>query len=312
MDKTAIAVAKPRISRVLLWIAGSIILLAIIAYFGIGFVAAGILTTPVREFSADLTPAKYQMAYENISVTARTDGMQIAGWFISNPGSNRVVIMAHGRNQSRTSELYGRFVELASFLHQSGLNVMMVDLRGHGRSPDAHYSFGLRERRDIEGAVDWLTKKGFREGNIGALGISLGAASVIGAAAEEPKISAVVEESGFAEIYPILKAASYRDSGLPSFLLTPTLWMVQARFGYDLAQSRPVKEIGAIAPRPVLIIHSNDDQLVPVDNAKQLQAAYPQAETWILSGPEHARSFNAYPQEYSQKVTAFFNRYLKN
>ena len=75
MDKAAIVVTKPRISRVLLWIVVSIILLAIIAYFGIGFIAAGMLTTPVREFSADLTPSKYQMAYEDAKITARIDSI---------------------------------------------------------------------------------------------------------------------------------------------------------------------------------------------------------------------------------------------
>lgn len=187
----------------------------------------------------------------------------------------------------------------------------MIDLRGHGQSPDAHFSFGLIERRDIGGVVDWLTQRGFKQGTIGALGISLGAEAIIGAAAEEPKISAIVVDSAFADFNPILKAQWSKVSGYPGFLLTPTLLMVRLRYGFDLTQARPVKEIGALAPRPLLIIHSTTDELVPVENASQLQAAYTQAETWILTGPEHARSFNAYPEEYSQRVSTFFNQYLK-
>jgi alpha-beta hydrolase superfamily lysophospholipase len=309
MGKTSTG-RKPRLSRILLWTAVAIVLVAVILYFGIGFIAAGKFTTPTREFSADLTPAKYQMAYEDIKETARIDGMQIAGWFIPSQGNDKAVIMVPGRNQSRTSELYGRFVELASNLHASGLNVLMIDLRGHGQSPDANYSFGIIERRDVEGAVDWLIQKGFKEGSIGALGISLGAASVIGAAAEEPKISAIVEDSCYADLNPIMKT-QFADSGLPGFLLTPSLWMVRLRFGFDLTEARPVQEMSAISPRPMLIIHSKTDELVPEQQAEQLRAAYPQAEAWILDGPEHARSFNAYPQEYSQRVNAFFDKYLK-
>ena len=311
MAKKPSSARRPRISRIILWTGVTVILLAIIAYFGIGFIAADISTRPERQFSADLTPAKYGMAYEDIKVTARTDGMQIPGWFIPAQGSNRVVLMVPGRNQSRTSELYGRFVELASNIHATGLNILMIDLRGHGQAPDAHYSFGLIDRRDVAGAVDWLVQRGFNQNGIGALGISLGSSAVIGAAAEGAKIGAIVEDSCFAEIYPIIKEKFTPESGLPGILLTPTLWMVRLRYGYDMTQARPLEEIGNLAPRPLMIIHSTSDELVPEAQAEQLRAAYPQAETWILSGPEHARSFNAYPAEYSQRVNAFFAKHLK-
>jgi uncharacterized protein len=308
-----VILARPRTGpgRIFLRIGVGLVLLALVAYFGIGFIAAGTVTTPRREFSTELTPANYQLTYEDIKVKARADGMEISGWYIPCEGSSQVVIMVPGRDQSRTSELYGRFVELANYLHKGGLNVTMLDLRGHGQSPEAHYSFGLRERYDVEGAVDWLKQKGFPPGSIGAFGVSMGAASCIGAAAEEPGIRAIAEDSGFAEIYPILRSQWETASGLPGFLLTPTLWMIQIRYGYDLTQARPVKEIPAIAPRPILIIHSNQDALVPVENARQLQAAYPTAETWILKGPEHARSFNDSPEEYAQRVITFFHKGLK-
>jgi uncharacterized protein len=311
MERIKSTPAKSGLRRIILWTGTAIILLAVLAYFAVGFIAAGILTTPKREFAADLTPAKYQLAYEDIKVTARTDDMQIAAWFIPCVDSSRAVVMVPGRDQSRTSELYGRFVELANYLHKGGLNVMMIDLRGHGQSAEAHYSFGIKERRDVEGAVDWLTQRGFKKGSIGALGISLGAASCLGAAYEEPGISAVAEDSGFAGIYPILQSQWKSSSGLPDFLLTPTLWMIQIRFGYDITQSRPVREMKGIAPRPVMIIHSTSDETVPVENANQLKAAFPGAEMWILSGPEHARSFNTYPEEYARRINAFFNQYLK-
>ena len=64
-------------------------------------------------------------------------------------------------------------------------------------------------------------------------------------------------------------------------------------------------------PRSVLIIHSTSDVLVPVANAQQLKVAAPFAETWIVTGPEHARIYNSDPAAYSQKVADFFDRSLK-
>lgn len=53
------------------------------------------------------------------------------------------------------------------------------------------------------------------------------------------------------------------------------------------------------------------DPLVPAKNAEQLKAAAPWAESHIVTGPEHARSFNADPAGYSQGGSAiFFDRSL--
>ena len=62
----------------------------------------------------------------------------------------------------------------------------MIDLRGHGQSSPARMSFGLKEHRDILGAVDWLKGRGYRPGHIGVLGQSMGGASTLYAVAAEP------------------------------------------------------------------------------------------------------------------------------
>ena len=292
-------------------IAVTVSLLCALGYFAIGAVAAEMMTTPNRDFSNAKTPAAFNLVFQDVRFPARGDDATIAGWFIPNANSNRAVILVHGKDQSRTSEFAGDFVDLAASLHRGGFNVLMIDLRGHGQSSDAHFSFGLNERRDVEGAADWLKTKGFKPGSIGVLGVSLGAAASIGATADDTDIGAVVEDSGFAEICPLLSDQWQNASGLPDVFLSPTLLMARAELGYDVCASRPVDEIGRIAPRAVLIIHSTSDVLVPVTNAEQLRAAAPLAETWVVTGPEHARSYNADPAAYSQKVIDFFQRHLK-
>lgn len=299
---------KPKILR---WLAFIIPILCVIGYLTIGAVAADGLTTPKRSLASQENPAKFNLAYQDVQFPARGGDAQIAGWFIPHATDQRVIILVHGKDQSRTEEFYGQFPDLALALHQGGFNILMIDLRGHGQSSDAHFSFGLNERRDVEGAVDWLMLKGFKPGKIGVLGVSLGAASSIGAAADDPRIGALVEDSGFASICPIIQTQWGNASGLPDIFLPSSLFMVRVMYGYDLCASQPVNEIVRIAPRPVLIIHSTSDTLVPVSNAEQLKAAAPFAETWIVTGPEHARSFNSDPAGYSQRVINFFNNGLK-
>ena len=302
---------RGKLRRVLKWLAIIVPLLLLLGYLAIGTVAAASLTTPKRDFTTSKTPASLNLTYEDVRFPARGGDLQIAAWFIPNSGGRRAVILVHGKDQSRTSEFAGTFVDLAAALVRSGFSVLMIDLRGHGQSGDAHFSFGLNERRDVEGAADWLKSRGFQPGSIGTLGVSLGAASSIGAAADDPDIGALVEDSGFADWCPIVQLHWREVSGLPDILLPPTLFSVRLLYGYDICDSRPFLEIGRVAPRSVLIIHSTGDVLVPVAEAQKLKAAAPFAETWILTGLEHARIYNSDPAAYSQKVTDFFDRSLK-
>ena len=54
--------------------------------------------------------------------------------------------MGHGLWTCRSCELDGRFVELASYLHDGGYNIMMLDLREHGESQGEQFTFGRSER----------------------------------------------------------------------------------------------------------------------------------------------------------------------
>ncbi len=263
-----------------------------VTYLAMGAVAANALTVPKRRFDAQNTPARLGLAFDEVRFPSRGGEVQIAGWYIPRAAGDRALVLVHGRDASRTFEFGGRFVELAAALHRCGYPVLMIDLRGHGQSGDGRYGFGLKERCDVQGAVDWLLHKGLAPGRIGVLGVSLGAASAIGAMADEPRIGALVTDSGFADFAPLLQAHWRADTRLPVLLQPSALFMARVLFGIDLRASRPFQEVNRIAPRPMFFIHSAADALVPVSNVEQLAAAAPSAETWVVSGSEHARIYN--------------------
>jgi dipeptidyl aminopeptidase/acylaminoacyl peptidase len=270
-----------RVRRILLWVA--IVLLALLAvlYLAVGFIAADKLTQPERSFSPEVTPANFGLAYEEVRFQARGGDCELAGWFIPSANNDRVVVLVHGRNASRTAAMLGKLPDLAAALQRAGLAVFMFDLRGHGQSCPGRFSFGLKERRDALGAVDWLLARGFEPGKIGMLGISLGAAASIAATAEEPAIGALATDSAFAELRPLVQARWVEESGLPQFFLNSALLMVRLRYGYDIMTSRPVQDIARVAPRPLLLMHSQIDQVIPVAHLEQLHAAAPWAEVWV-------------------------------
>jgi pimeloyl-ACP methyl ester carboxylesterase len=289
----------------------AVVTLLLVAYAGIAVAAATILTAPKRNFVATRTPASYNAPFEAVRFPARGGDVEIAGWLLPESQSEQAIILVHGKDSSRTNEFQGQFVDFASDLHARGFTVLMIDMRGHGQSGPARYAFGLNEKRDILGAVDWLISRGFQPGEIGLLGVSMGAASSIMATADEPAIGALVADCGYAAIAPLIEQEWTRTSGLPIWMLPPTQFAVRTLFGYDISASRPIDVIDEIAPRPVLLIHGTGDKLINVNNMAQLSQAAPNAETWAVANAEHAASYRTNPEVYLNRVSTFFETSLR-
>jgi uncharacterized protein len=276
------------------------------SYVIIPTIAALVLTVPPRQPIVGNPKEGAGLDYQDITFPARHDGVPISAWFIPRPDSQQVVVLVHGKGMCRTCEFDGQFLTFAAALHRRGFNTLMLDLRGHGKSGDGRFTYAIRERWDVQGAVDWLLAQGFEPGNIGVLGGSMGAASSIGATAEEPAIGALVADSSYADFRSILVQEFPRESYLPGFFLPPTLVAVRLLVGEDITRSRPVDEIGAIAPRPVLLIHARGDRLIPLSHAERLARALPESQLWISDAERHVGTYNHDPEAYIERVATFF------
>lgn len=286
------------------------VLAAPLIYAGVSIAAAASLTRPKRRIAFGVSPAVYDLESRDVQFPARGGDAKISGWYIPCGDSQRVVVLVHGMGISRGLEMYGRFLELAQALHRRDFAVLMIDLRGHGFSGPGRFSFGLNERRDVIGAADWLKTQGFQPGSIGILGVSMGAAACLGAAADDPDIGAIVSDCGFADVLPVMRAEFARESGLPGFFLPGVIRAARLLFGYDISQSRPIDEAGRIHGA-LLLIQGMEDKMVLPENALRLKEAAPNAELWMVPGAIHAGSFGADPREYARRVGDFFDANLK-
>lgn len=283
--------------------------LLLVLYLVLGAVIASVLTVPRRVPLEGDPRTTLGLPFEEVQFSARGEPIQLSAWFIPPPAgasSDRAIIMVHGKDGCRTCGFDGTALDLAGALHAQGFGMLLLDLRGHGASGDGRFTFGLRERRDIMGAVDWLLARGIPPGRIGLLGESMGAASSIGAAADEPAIGALVADSSYAELLPVLEQEFPKVSGLPSWLLPGAMLMGRLVVGEDIAGSRPVDELARIAPRPLLLIHASGDDVIAVEHARQL-GAVAGVEPWILAGTSHTDTFTHAPERYVAQVAAFFS-----
>lgn len=291
---------------------GGVVLLvvAVAAWLGVGAVAADRLTVPARYVDPAVTPGAVGATFADVVLTT-DDGLDLAAWYLPVPGSDAAVVIVHGYNASRTAQFGGHLPELAASLQANGYHVVAMDLRGHGASAGARFSFGQAERRDVRAAVDFLVAQGVPEGQVGVLGASMGAAAAIGAAAEDARIGAVWADSAYAEILPVLAGRWSATSGLPGTFLTAALWVHRARFGVDLTASRPILELPRVAPRPIQLVHATADDWVPYPHALALRTAVPSAGLWTVPDVGHAKAYEADPDLYVQQLVEFFDAGLR-
>jgi dipeptidyl aminopeptidase/acylaminoacyl peptidase len=246
---------------------------------------------------------------QNISFRA-TDGVQLAGWFVMVAPAAPTIILVHGSKGSRTDML-----PWARFLSTAGYNLLLYDSRGCGASEGWGITAGAREPDDVLGAVRYLQQRAdLRSKRFGALGISLGAGTVLMAAARESALLAVVADSSWADTsFQIARMSSLSTPLFPIPLLPYEPALINALIGGNLAAASPLAVIGQIAPRAVMLIHSADDQnaTTPLAGERRLFAAAGQPkQEWIAPSGGHVGALAAHTAEYEQRVLAFFARYL--
>lgn len=252
------------------------------AYLVVAYVVAARLSAPARR-PIERTPADYGLDYGEVEVQS-SDGLRLSAWWVEKDRP-RAAILVHGWGADKS----GRHVlETAAVYEEAGFDVLMLDLRAHGGSEGERVTIGYREVRDVEGAVSWLKKRGYDPEQVVLHGWSMGGAAVL-QAAPGTGVAAVLEESAYADLPPLLRERIPDVSGLPPFF-TPGIFLVgQYLLGIDPWAVRPVEEAGQLSREgvPVMIIHSRDDEVVPFGHAERLAEAHPTATFWTLDGYEH-------------------------
>lgn len=265
---------------------------------GVGLVRAKHIPVECMPAAADLTE------YEAVSFTT-SDGLTLRGWYA--PARNdAVIVLVHGLNGNRCGML-----PEAALLWQAGYGVLLFDLRGCGESEGEVVTLGYNEVNDVRAAVGFALKQP-GVSRVGLLGHSMGGATVIRAAARLPEVSAVVAQSTFTSLADNVANGVEKVVGLPPFPFAPlVVAFAERESGVRLNDVRPIDDLPALAPRPILIVHGALDDLIPVANAHALYAAAQEPkELYLLPTAGHADLLQIGGVEYVQRLTGFFDRYL--
>jgi dipeptidyl aminopeptidase/acylaminoacyl peptidase len=263
-------------------------------------------TRPERK-PFEASPEDFGLQYEDVSFTPRDGSLTLRGWLLSGSPEAPYLIFVHGIGDQRTGN---DALDLASRLvKDDGYNVLVFDLRAQGTSDGSFVSAGEFERYDVLGAYDFLLSHGAEPGRVGLIGRSYGAATAIMAASMEPGIAAVVADSPFADVQDRIARETARKTPMPQGLvrlfLPPARVFASVLYGIDLGDLKPEKDVAKLA-YPVLIIHGEADERIPISEGRRVYAAAPPgSEMWTLPGVTHTQGFQTYPDEYVGRVEAY-------
>lgn len=273
----------------------AILLVSAFLLFTVGWVPywlGGMATTrrfqfPDRE-NGNLTPASFELAFEDVAFRSG-DGTEIKGWWVPGSPGRGTVVMVHGLNRSRIE-----MVRRLPFVHEGGWNALLIDLRHHGASGGQATTFGVREKDDVAAAARFARERA--PGPVVLWGVSLGGASVVLAAAEDPTVAGVICDSSYRSLDDTVRHHLRLFRGFRWWLRIVPSWPVAdlsiywigKRGGFDPATADVVAAARKLHGRPALFVANSEDRRMPQEIAFELQAAAgPRAEVLIVPGKSH-------------------------
>ncbi len=253
---------------------------------------------------ATQSPVDLGLSAESVAFDTH-DGLTLRGWFIPAAQPRGTIVFCHGYTGDCSPDLI-----YAPDFHRAGYNLLLFDFRGHGASDGHLTSVVYLERRDLLAALDWLRARGIAR--VGLLGFSMGGAVALATAPHTEAVVGVISDSAFAELWRIVGHALVRR-GMPAWCAMPLGWLILLcaglRLRANLFSADPIHWIGRIAPRPVLLMHGEADDEVPVAEARRLfRAAREPKELWLVPGASHRQIETVARDEYRRRLIEFFDR----
>ncbi len=264
-----------------------ILAIALVAVLSIAAIRTGMIERyfiyfPERDLEAD--PSQFGLAYEEVTFIA-SDGVRLHGWFV--PGQRRVTFLWLHGNAGNISH---RLDNLKLLHNKLGVSVFLFDYRGYGRSQGRPSEQGTY--LDAEAALRYIgSREDGSSERVIYFGRSLGAA-VAAEMAIHHLPDGLILESAFPSV-PYMARRAY-----PFFPIWPFL-----RTRYD-TQAKI-----ATVDAPVLMLHGEKDDIVPIEAGRQLfDAAKEPKQFYTIHGAGHNDTYRVGGEDYFDALRSFVER----
>jgi fermentation-respiration switch protein FrsA (DUF1100 family) len=254
-------------------------LLLLIAFGALSWIANRSVYLPSR-YPEGFWQAQAELGAEDVWIDSEP-GVRLHSWFLRTPDSRLVALYLHG-NAGNISHRLQHARELAA----AGLSLLLVDYRGYGRSSGSPSESGLY--RDAQAAYDRLLKLGFKPEQIVVYGESLGTAVAVELASRN-RCGAVILEAAFSSAGAVARG------------IVPVIGPLLVR-SFN-SRSR----IGRVRA-PILFLHGDHDEVIPLALAQELYKAAPEPKKfWMLPGAGHNDLVECAGPDYRQRLQSFLS-----
>jgi len=236
-----------------------------------------------------------EAAFEDLRITDDA-GVSVDGWFVPGVLTSSVLLIPPSGASRRAMLPY------LKFLHAVGLPVLLIDNSDFGRGRDG---WGWGERGIVRSAAETLRKKSYA--NIGALGVSEGAAIALIVQGENPDLfKAIVADSSFATLGSMLRRNPSLAGLNPAFLQT-VMWEVGHALGQSVDEISPASSAAKLGNCALLVIQNAKDPLTPESDGGKILAmrANPTSSIYLAPSEGHGDAIYADPEAYQKTVLDF-------
>ena len=243
--------------------------------------------------------------YEEIEIKSH-DGLTLRCRYYHLRDGAPLQIQCHGYRSHPVRDFSGG----GAMALASGYNLALIYQRGHGRSEGRNITFGVLECRDLHSWINYFIDRQGPDIPIALVGISMGAATVINAAALPlpPSVKAVVADCPYSSAREIISLVASR-MGFPPRLIYPFIRLGAMLYGrFDPDEISPISSARSVLV-PMLLIHGEADGFVPVEMSRAIYRSGREAgrNVTLLTFPDadHGCSFLTDEPRYRREVADF-------
>ena len=234
------------------------------------------------------------------------DKLQLHSYVVTQ-NSNKWAIVVHGYGGS------GKLMsDKSKYFYDMGYNVLIPDLRGHGKSEGDYIGMGWKDRLDIISWINFIIKEN-PNAEIVLHGTSMGAATVLMTSGENlpSNVKAIVADCAYTSAWDEFSYQLETYLKVPSYyILNVTNMVTKLKAGYSLKEASALESVKK-ATVPILFIHGDKDKFVPYSMMDKLyDATISPKEKLTIDGGEHANSDLVSPFLYWLTLEDFLNQYV--
>lgn len=238
------------------------------------------------------------------------DSVPLHAYYIraKHPTPNTAVVI-HGHRVCAMDMMHIAYM----FQHDMNFNVLLPELRTHGRSGGTHIQMGWNDRHDIQ---LWLKQLPTVFGNdlrVVIHGISMGAATTMMVSGDPTPdyVKCFIEDCGYTSVWDEFTYVAHRDFHAPQF---PFIYIgdqiCKWQYGWSYREASALEQVKR-STKPMLFIHGTEDRYVPTRMVYELYKAKPRDKViWEAPDSRHARAYHDHPEEYTRQVKAFVKSYF--